>query len=172
MTPLENLTVANVSKIYSDFSSNPYSWIPMVSLVLSAFISHVCIRTLPWILIGEVFSHEIRSIASGLSGAIGYIFGFLANKVFISMVNSLTLPGTFWFYAAINFIGCLSLYFVLPETEGKPLSEITNHFSGALKMDNKVRRKRRKERATEMGVVNVGYIDNINADVRNGNKVV
>lgn len=42
----------------------------------------------------------------------------------------MTLPGTFWFYSSVSLLGCLILYFVLPETEGRTLIEIEEHFSG------------------------------------------
>lgn len=31
-----------------------YNWLPMALLVSAAFLTHTCIRLLPWILIGEV----------------------------------------------------------------------------------------------------------------------
>lgn len=71
---------------------------------------------------------SVRSGASGMSSGIGYIFGFLSNKLFLGMVANLTLPGTFWFYSAVALIGCITLYFVLPETEGKTLLEIETYF--------------------------------------------
>lgn len=40
----------------------------------------------------------------------------------------LTLHGTFWFYSAVAFGGCLVLYFWLPETENKTLQEIETFF--------------------------------------------
>jgi len=76
---------------------------------------------LPWILIGEVFPAEIRNTASGFAGGVGYIFGFLANKLFLVMLSALTLPGTFAFYASVAFVGTIVLYFTLPETEGRTL---------------------------------------------------
>lgn len=42
----------------------------------------------------------------------------------------MTMPGTFWFYSAVSFGGCVALYFVMPETEGRTLLEIEDHFSG------------------------------------------
>lgn len=44
----------------------------------------------------------------------------------------MTLPGTFWFYSSVAFIGAIVLYFVLPETEGRTLVEIEQHYSGGL----------------------------------------
>ncbi|PSN58491.1 hypothetical protein C0J52_00811 [Blattella germanica] len=100
-----------------------YDWLPMSFLIGSAFLSHTGIRLLPWILIGEVYPSEVRGVASGASGSIGYIFGFAANK-------SLTLPGTFWFYGIVSLIGTVVFYFFLPETEGRTLHEIQQHFAG------------------------------------------
>ncbi|XP_065723249.2 facilitated trehalose transporter Tret1 isoform X2 [Drosophila suzukii] len=104
-------------------------WVPLILLLLSAFFSHLGIRMLPWILIGEVFPAEIRNTASGFAGGVGYIFGFLANKLFLVMLSALTLPGTFAFYASVAFVGTIVLYFTLPETEGRTLGEIEAHFS-------------------------------------------
>ncbi|KAH8278702.1 hypothetical protein KR018_007521, partial [Drosophila ironensis] len=104
-------------------------WLPLILLLLSAFFSHLGIRMLPWILIGEVFPAEIRNSASGFAGGVGYIFGFLANKLFLVMLSALTLPGTFAFYASVAFVGTFVLYFTLPETEGRTLGEIEAHFS-------------------------------------------
>jgi hypothetical protein len=79
------------------------------------------------------------------------MFGFLVNKLFFTMVKSLTLPGTFVFYSCISLIGCLMLFVLLPgksmkvsialnnitylfvfilETENRTLQEIEDHFSG------------------------------------------
>lgn len=124
---------------------NPYSWIPLTFLLFSAFLSHMGIKLLPWILIGEVFPIETRGNGSGLSSGLGYIFGFLANKTFFATIDWLSLPGIFWMYGVIAFIGAGILYWFLPETEGKPLSEIELHFRGEKKLNNSVRRRRRKD---------------------------
>lgn len=73
---------------------------------------------------------NVRSVASGLSSGTGYLFAFLSNKLFLSMLSTLTLPGTFWFYSGVALIGCVILYHVLPETEGRTLTDIEDHFLG------------------------------------------
>lgn len=113
-------------------------WLPTTLLIGSAFLSHAGIRLLPWVLIGEVYPTDIRGIASGLSGGLGYIFGFAANKSFFATINTLTLPGTFWLYGAVSLIGTVILYFTLPETEGRTLLEIEHHFSGVRNLKQKV----------------------------------
>lgn len=101
---------------------NKYLWIPLILLLGSAFFAHLGIRLIPWMLIGEVYPAAIRSNASGISGGVGYLFGFLANKLFLQMLSTMTMPGTFWFYSAVSFVGTILLYFLLPETEGRSLS--------------------------------------------------
>lgn len=101
--------------------TNYLVWVPLILLLLSAFFSHLGIRMIPWILIGEVFPADIRNSASGFAGGVGYVFGFLANKLFLVMLSALTLPGTFAFYATVAFVGTIVLYFTLPETEGRTL---------------------------------------------------
>ncbi|XP_058447288.1 uncharacterized protein LOC131427791 [Malaya genurostris] len=112
---------------------NKYLWVPLTLLLGSAFLTHVGIRLIPWILIGELFAPSIRSGASGIAGGTGYIFGFLANKLFLKMLATFTLPGTFWIYSAITAVGAVALYRVLPETEGKSLVEIESYFASERK---------------------------------------
>lgn len=78
----------------------------------------------------QIFPNACRSGASGFASGIGYMFGFLANKLFLQTLTLFTLPGTFWLYSAVSLLGCVILYFILPETEGRTLIEIEEHFSG------------------------------------------
>nr|CAD7441640.1 unnamed protein product [Timema bartmani] len=142
------IVVATYAYLLGDDSSpviapNAYSWVPLIFLVGSAFLTHVGIRLLPWILIGEVYPTEVRGVASGASGSIGYIFSFVANKVYFYMRDGLTLPGTFWIYGAISLIGSVYFFFELPETEGRTLHEIEEHFAG--KRDLMTRKVSRRE---------------------------
>lgn len=135
-----------------------HAWIPTTFLIGSAFFTHCGIRLLPWMLIGEVFTTETRATASGFSGAASYIFSFIANKIFFKMINVLTLPGTFWVYSLCALIGCIVLYFELPETEGRTLFEIIEHFAGGKKLEKSLclRKKQRKVK----GIVNAGFKTN------------
>lgn len=146
-------------------SIDSHNWIPLVFLILLAFLQHCGMKPLPWILIGEIYSHDTRATGCGISSAVSYLFGFLANKVFLNMISSLTISGTYWFYAGVCFIGCLVMYFILPETEGRSLQEISDHFGGGTKLDNKFRRSRRPSKSnSDIYSFNVNTIS-INGDV-------
>ncbi|CAH0557954.1 unnamed protein product [Brassicogethes aeneus] len=130
------------------------TWIPLTFLISAAFFCHTGIRILPWMLIGEVYPPETRSMASGMTGATSYFFGFAANKLFLSMVGIMTVPGTFWFYGCMALTGAITLHFALPETEGKTLYEITEHFAGRKKMNNKIFKE---QKVHKIGAVNEAY---------------
>lgn len=55
--------------------------------------------------------------------------------MFLSMISAMTLPGTFWFYSGISLLGALILFVILPETEGRTLLEIEDHFRGKKSLD-------------------------------------
>lgn len=120
-------------------------WAPASVLVLATFIYSIGIRILPWVLIGEVFPNEYRAKAAGLASAIGYVLGFIPNKIFLYLSFSMTLPGIFLFYSILGCVGVCVLYFVLPETEGRSLAEITDHFRGVAKLGNDVTRVNTKK---------------------------
>ncbi|XP_068904394.1 facilitated trehalose transporter Tret1 isoform X2 [Tenebrio molitor] len=141
----------------SHSQSSRSSWIPLIFLIAAAFCTHTGIKLLPWMLIGEVFSNETRATASGFAAAVSYIFGFISIKVFLSLVETITLPGTLWMYCAICVVGTIALYFALPETEGKTLFEITEHFAGNHELGNKVTRIKDMKKN---GEVNQAYVHN------------
>lgn len=100
---------------------NKYAWIPLTLLLGSALLSHSGIRLLPWILIGEVFPSKVRAAGAGFASGMGYMFGFLANKLFLQMLSTFKLTGTFWIYSVVAIVGTVILYKILPETEGRTL---------------------------------------------------
>ncbi|KAF5288908.1 hypothetical protein FQA39_LY03787 [Lamprigera yunnana] len=117
---------------------NSGNWLPLIFLILIAFSAYSGLTTLPWMLIGEVFSQRTRAIGCGLSSTIYFITGFLANKIFFDMIFLFYFYGLFWFYGILSIVGLVISYFVLPETEGKTLGEILDHFSGVKELDKRI----------------------------------
>ncbi|XP_014217403.1 facilitated trehalose transporter Tret1-like [Copidosoma floridanum] len=118
-------------------SCNPWlKWIPLLALEISVFATTLGIETTPWILVGEVFPGDVRACATGLVTSIGFIFAAVASKIFHSMLSVLTVSGTFMFFATVNYVGLVVLYYFMPETEGRTLAEIEEHFAGKHKLDD------------------------------------
>lgn len=113
----------------TDNVADSYAWVPLVLLLGAALFIHVGIGLVPWMLIGEMYPTNIRSGSSSISIGMGYLFAFAANKMYLWMLKMLTLPGLFWFNAGISAAGCILIYFILPETEGRTLLEIEQSFA-------------------------------------------
>lgn len=79
---------------------------------------------------------EVRSTAAGMSSAVGYLVSFLSNKLFLTMVATLTLNGTFYFFSSVSLIAVIFLYFTLPETENRTLLEVQAFFDKKPKPNN------------------------------------
>lgn len=105
-------------------------WLNVILLLMAVFLLNTCSKVFPWVLIGEVFSPDVRAVASGLASCIGYAMGFLVNKTFFVTVDWLTLKGVIATYAIISIGGAILYYFTLPETEGRSLEDVQKHFRG------------------------------------------
>ncbi|CAG9768329.1 unnamed protein product [Ceutorhynchus assimilis] len=121
---------------------NKYSWLPLAAIAAVTFCNCLMTSSLPWIIMGELYPSDIRDTAAGLSAAAGYYIAFLANKTFLSLINVVTLAGVFWINSCVALLGIVLMYFLLPETEGKHLLEITEHYAGRRKLSNNVRRQK------------------------------
>lgn len=72
---------------------------------------------------------RIRGTATGITSACSYIMIFAVTKTYLNVEVGLSIGGGFLLYGCITTVGLLTLYLVLPETEGRTLEEIENYFS-------------------------------------------
>ena len=97
----------------------------VLTLTLCAIACYaLTLAPVTWVLIAEIFPHQIRS--QGVSAAVSalWIASFLLTYSFPSLNSHLGMAGTFLLYGAICLSGVLFLKKGLPETKGKTLEEI------------------------------------------------
>ncbi|KAG1138474.1 hypothetical protein G6F37_010460 [Rhizopus arrhizus] len=83
---------------------------------------------IPWLVQSEMFSSSIRGKANGIATAVNWICNLVISTSFLSMTESMSAAGTFWFYAGISIMLWLMLFRLMPETSGKSLEEIHEFF--------------------------------------------
>ncbi|XP_017303938.1 solute carrier family 2, facilitated glucose transporter member 6-like, partial [Diaphorina citri] len=117
-----------------------------------------------------VFPNNIRATASGASGSSSYIFAFAVNKLYYPMLDTFHLWGTLYFYAAISVVGTLYMYFVMPETEGRTLRDIEEHFAdkGKTFVTNIRRAEKKRHAARVEGQEEVRGEDNFGMEGEDG----
>ena len=58
-----------------------------------------------------------------------YLVSFINLKIFPSLVQIIGLPAMFWLHSAICILLCILAIFILPETQGKTLTELSEMYS-------------------------------------------
>jgi sugar porter (SP) family MFS transporter len=102
--------------------------VPVASLSLFVFAFSVGFGPIPWLMMSELFSPEVKSLASSISTSFNWTLAFLVTKFFSTMVNGLTEAGAFWFFGSFTILTFLFCMFFVPETKGKSLDEIQHLF--------------------------------------------
>lgn len=68
-------------------------------------------------------------MASGLVAAFCYVLSFLSTKTYFELETTLSLFGVLVLYTILAVLGSIFVYKCLPETEGRTLEEIEEHYS-------------------------------------------
>ncbi|XP_057340466.1 facilitated trehalose transporter Tret1-like isoform X1 [Microplitis mediator] len=105
-------------------------WLPLTSMIIYMSTYSVGLGPLPWTIMGEMFSPEIKTKASGITVFICCFLAFVVSKYFISVAVSFGQFTAFWFFGVFCILSVLFTVFILPETKGKSLQEIQNELAG------------------------------------------
>ncbi|ESO89991.1 hypothetical protein LOTGIDRAFT_124274, partial [Lottia gigantea] len=114
-----------------DYCPTPYSWMPMVGLVLYLISFAPGMGPMPWTINSEIYPLWARSTGNSVSTFMNWVFNLAVSMSFISLTETLTRYGTFWLYACLAFGGAIILSIILPETKGRSLEEVEGLFAGS-----------------------------------------
>ncbi|XP_045477752.1 facilitated trehalose transporter Tret1-like [Harmonia axyridis] len=96
------------------------SWLPLLTLAFFVVLDNCGDGPLPWVLLGELYPSEIRSVGPALSTTIYYIAQFILTFLF----NKVELKFMFFVYAWCCLFGTAFIHYFIPETSGKTLNDI------------------------------------------------
>ncbi|CAH1380125.1 facilitated trehalose transporter Tret1-like isoform X2 [Tenebrio molitor] len=102
--------------------------LPLVCVIFNVMFSMVGMLPIPWILVGELFPLEVRSIMSGVVICIAQCFIFIFVKIYPDMISFLNFSGTLGTFLAASVVALVFCKYVLPETKNKSLQEIEDCF--------------------------------------------
>ncbi|XP_044594914.1 facilitated trehalose transporter Tret1-1-like [Cotesia glomerata] len=105
-------------------------WLPIASLIIFIATYSIGWGPLPWTVMGEMFSTEVKSKASGIVVFACWFLGFLITKYFSNIAAAWGQYTAFWLFGVFCVLSVLFTVFILPETKGKSLQEIQDELSG------------------------------------------
>jgi Sugar (and other) transporter len=79
-------------------------------------------------MIPEMTPNEARSIVCGICAASVWAFAFMITLLFMDFQAAVTKAGAFWSFCVITLFSLLFVRFLLPETKGKTIEEISRQF--------------------------------------------
>lgn len=109
-------------------------WISPVAMILAIFANSFGVDSIVHMLNTEVFPVSIRYIGSSIGSSIGAVMQSIMSKAFLYMLDAFTLPGLFLYLALMNVIAICTYYLIFPETEGRTLQEIQDHYKGVRRL--------------------------------------
>lgn len=109
--------------------ANSLGWLPVTSLI--AFILFYCVGfgPLPFTMLGEMLSPEIKSMASSIAIAAGWIVDFGVTKAFLPLESVVGNYGSFWIFGGFCVLAVVFTAKLVFETKGLTLNEIQDRLN-------------------------------------------
>ncbi|KAJ8921769.1 hypothetical protein NQ315_008394 [Exocentrus adspersus] len=99
-------------------------WLPVTSLVFYMVSFSIGLTSVPMTILSEIFPSEVRAVATSFVTFFGASTGFLVTFIFPIVTMFFGEARCFWLFAGFTALGAAFIYFVIPETKGKSISEI------------------------------------------------
>ncbi|XP_058794789.1 facilitated trehalose transporter Tret1-like [Phymastichus coffea] len=117
-----------------DVISDGLRWLAAFAMIFSGFITSAGIDKIVFMLNAELFPTAYRNVGAGIGIFVHSVCSAIANKLFLYVFHAITLPGVFFIFAVSCFVCCATFYFIFPETEGRTLKEIEEHYGGTSRL--------------------------------------
>lgn len=117
-------------------SMQSLGWLPIVSLSVFIVVFSLGFGPIPWLMVGELFAPDVKGFAASLAGAFNWILAFIITKTFTNIREAIGIGETFWLFSAFSIVGTVFVFFVVPETKGKSLSDIQKMLAGEKEINN------------------------------------
>ncbi|XP_063385997.1 facilitated trehalose transporter Tret1-2 homolog [Cydia fagiglandana] len=105
------------------------SWLSVVCISACLYASGL-LYPLPYVVMSEIFSIELRTKVLGVIVTSGWLFCALQAITFTPISEYFGRHTLFFGFACVNFIGAVLVYITMPETKGKTVEQIEKEFGG------------------------------------------
>jgi len=103
-------------------------WLPLLCVTVYVAAVPMGLGSLPYVFIGEFFSTEMRPLLAGVTIALAQLEMFVVVQTFPMLTHMLMEGGVFWMYSGVCFAAAVFTLIFVPETKGKSLEQIEEHF--------------------------------------------
>ncbi len=98
--------------------------VTLVALVVFIISFAFSLGPVVWTVINEIFPGKVRGRAVAVATAVNWGSAFLVSQFFLTLIEEIGTPATFWLFAFFCLLGWIWVYRSVPETKGRSLEEI------------------------------------------------
>jgi SP family arabinose:H+ symporter-like MFS transporter len=125
-TSVQFLALALVGWIYHARGSG----LAIVILIMAFVAGHAFGNGVAcWVIISEIYPAKVRGRAMSIATTALWMVGYLGNQLFPLMMKHLRASGTFWTFSAGALLTFACVCFLVPETKGQTLEQITRFWT-------------------------------------------
>jgi SP family arabinose:H+ symporter-like MFS transporter len=84
-----------------------------------------------WVIISEIYPTKVRGRGMSMATTALWLVGYVGNQIFPIMQEYLAFDGTFWVFSAGALLTIILVAWLVPETKGRSLEEITRFWRQA-----------------------------------------
>uniref|UniRef100_A0A8D8S3C8 Facilitated trehalose transporter Tret1 n=1 Tax=Cacopsylla melanoneura TaxID=428564 RepID=A0A8D8S3C8_9HEMI len=106
------------------------STLPLLSVVAFIVMFSLGFGPIPWMMVGELFSPDVKGSATGIAVGLNWSSAFIVTLSFSFLIKAFGSAVTFWIFAGICLIGTMFTFAIVPETKGKSLPQIQRELAG------------------------------------------
>ncbi|XP_015379721.1 PREDICTED: facilitated trehalose transporter Tret1-2 homolog isoform X1 [Diuraphis noxia] len=108
---------------YQELASK-LNWLPLVCIAVYISAFSIGYGPVPWIMMGEIYSSEVKPIGTSLTTCTNWTLVFVVTYVSIELTRWLGYAGCFLTFSIFCLMGGAFAASVIPETKNKTLAEI------------------------------------------------
>jgi SP family arabinose:H+ symporter-like MFS transporter len=82
-----------------------------------------------WVIISEIYPTKVRGRGMSIATTALWLVGYLGNQMFPIMQKTVGSDGTFWIFSAGALLTIILVGWLVPETKGRSLEEITKFWT-------------------------------------------
>lgn len=110
--------------------SGALAWLALMCLIIYIASFAVSIGVIIFLIPPEILPLNVRGKAMSLALVINWGTNFVITLTFLSLINAVGEPGTFWLYGGVCVLFLAFSYLFIPETKGRSLEEIETELRG------------------------------------------
>ncbi|XP_050435727.1 facilitated trehalose transporter Tret1-2 homolog [Adelges cooleyi] len=129
---------------YMIYKDNPemaksITWLPLLSIAIYIMGFSTGYGAIPWVVIGEIFSNELKPYGTSIVTAVNWILVFLVTYISKDLPKWVGNHGTFFTFSGFCVLGAIFALLIMPETKNRSLAEIQLDLAGEkIQVDSRI----------------------------------